>query len=66
MKILIQHKGNGRFLTGDGTWSDDDQSAKDFANASQAVQFCKERGLKDVQVTLRFETGLPDIALSVN
>jgi len=65
LKILIQHKGTGRYLTEDGLWMDEDEGAKDFPNASRAVDFCREHQLKDVQITLRFDTGLPDIALPV-
>lgn len=65
LRILVQHKGTGCFLTEDGAWVEEGNLARDFANASIASQFCKERDLKDVQITLRFETGLPDIFLSV-
>lgn len=65
LKILIQHKGTGRYLTEDGAWVDQEEGAKDFPNASRAVDFCREHKLKDVQITLRFNTGLPDIALPV-
>lgn len=65
LKILIQHKGTGRYLTEDGAWVDLEEGAKDFPNASRAVDFCREHKLKDVQITLRFDTGLPDIALPV-
>ena len=63
MKIFIQHKGTGRYLSEEGVWVDDGGLAKDFANAPSAVQFCKERGLKDVQISLKFQTGLPDLNL---
>ena len=65
MNIFIQHKGTGRFLSEEGVWVDDAELAKDFANAPSAVQFCKERSLKDVQISLKFQTGLPDIHLPV-
>jgi len=65
VKILIQHKATGRFLAVDGAWTDDEGTAKDFSNASKASLHCRERALKDVQITLRFETGLPDINMPV-
>ena len=65
MKILIQHKATGRFLAEDGVWTDDEGEAKDFLNANKASLHCRERGLRDVQITLKFETGLPDINMAV-
>ena len=65
LKILLQHKGTGRYLTEAGAWVDREDDAKDFADSACATKFSKEHALKDVQITLRFETGLPDIALPV-
>jgi hypothetical protein len=66
MKILIQHKGTGLYVTDEGIWHKDIQTAHNFESTSSASQFCHERGLCDVHIALKFEGGLMDLTLPLD
>jgi hypothetical protein len=66
MRILVQHKGTGLYVTDEGTWHKDFRTARDFASTSSASEFCRERGLQDVHIALKFEGGLIDITLPLD
>ena len=65
LKILIQDRRTGCYWGAQGTWEQEPALAQDFVNTTVASQLCRENKLRDVQITLKFGNGNPDIVLPV-
>lgn len=65
MRILLQQKGTGLYLTGVDAWSPHSSEAMDFVSSTAALDFCAANKLADVQLVLKFEEEQHDIVLPV-
>jgi hypothetical protein len=63
MKVFIQERGTGNFLTLGGEWSTSWEKARDFGRAMPALDFCKANTLLQVEVVLVFEDGCLSVRL---
>jgi len=55
MKILLQHTGSGLFYKGLGIWVPEEEDARVFVSALDAIEFCQQQGLSSVEIVLRSE-----------
>lgn len=63
MRILLQHKVTGLYLTDTGGWSRLSSEALDFVSSTTALDFCAANALKDIQLVLKFQEEKFDIVL---
>lgn len=54
MKILVEEKKTGRFLTELGSWTIDARQAKDFKRTTSAIEHCLQENLQEVCVLMMF------------
>lgn len=54
MKIVIQDTMHGSFLYPDGSWGRRIEEARDFASTTDAEKFCREKGLRHVEIVVTF------------
>jgi hypothetical protein len=59
-KLLIRRVSRNRFLSPAGRWVKKAEAAFNFPNQLNAINTCLARGLKNVELILRFEGDLPD------
>ena len=64
MKIVLQNCLTGRFLCGDGDWSEDISAAREFPHSCDAAKYVGVKKLKSVQVVLVFPDRKLDVVLS--
>lgn len=55
MKIRLQHPHSGLYVDCSGNWIAAVSEAKEFSLVSDAVNFCNERKLKDVEIVTTFD-----------
>jgi hypothetical protein len=65
MDVLIHNLGNGKFLGFFKEWTADDRRTVFFDSTIDALVFCRDCGLKDVELVIRFDDGNPDLHLPV-
>ena len=65
MRILLQQKPTGLYLTGVDSWSESATEAMDFLSSTAALEFCATNQLTEMQLVLRFEEQKHDIVLPV-
>lgn len=61
MKILLQHTGSGLFYKSLGIWVDDENDARIFVSALDAIEFCTQQALTSVEIVLRTDQPQNDI-----
>jgi hypothetical protein len=61
MKILLQHTGSGLFYKCLGIWVADENDARVFVSALDAIEFCQQQGLSSVEIVLRSDQPQNDI-----
>jgi hypothetical protein len=61
MKILLQHTGSGLFYKSLGIWVRDEDEARVFVSALDAIEFCQQQGLTSVEIVLRSDQPQNDI-----
>jgi hypothetical protein len=54
-KLLIRRAGSNKFLKATGRWTKKAETALNFPNLFNAVHTCLAKGLKDVELVLRFD-----------
>jgi hypothetical protein len=59
-KLLVRHLSRNKFLSPAGRWVKRAEAAFIFPNLLNAINTCLARGLKDVELILRFEGQRPD------
>ncbi|MGA2174462.1 MAG: hypothetical protein ABSH38_05720 [Verrucomicrobiota bacterium] len=59
-KLLVRHVSLNKFLSPAGRWVKRAEAASNFPNLLNAINTCLGRGLKDVELILRFEGHKPD------
>jgi hypothetical protein len=59
-KLLVRHVALGKFLGPAGRWVKRAESAFNFPNLLNAINTCLGRRLKDVELILRYDDGMPD------
>lgn len=63
MKILLQHKTTGHYLTESGSWSADTLEAMSFLSSTSAIDYCLAHEISGVQIVLKFQEQHYDIVL---
>ena len=64
MKILLQHTGSGLFYKSLGIWVADENDARVFVSALDAIEFCQQQALSSVEIVLRSDQPQNDIRLN--
>ncbi|MBI3849498.1 MAG: hypothetical protein HY298_04290 [Verrucomicrobia bacterium] len=65
MRILVQSRETLLFYKGIGEWTSDSEDAFDFISSSVAERICREHGLTNVRMLVRFDRpGANDIFLN--
>lgn len=59
-QLLVRHVSRNKFLSPAGRWVKRAEAALNFPNLLNAINTCVGRGLKDVELILRFEGRRPD------
>jgi len=59
-KLLVRHMTLGKFLNPAGRWVKKAEAAFNFPNLLNAINTCLGRRLKDVELILRYDGGMPD------
>ena len=57
MKVFVQQVSTKRFLADGRGWSDAIEAAQPFSTAAEAIEFCVEHDVKDVQLVKISDTG---------
>jgi hypothetical protein len=61
MKILLQHTGSGLFYKSLGVWVRDEDDARVFVTALDAIEFCQGQGMTSVEIVLRTDQPQNDL-----
>ena len=65
MRILVQSKDTSLFYKGIDEWTSDSNEAIDFISSTVADRICKEHGLSNVRMVVKFDRpGAHDIFLN--
>jgi hypothetical protein len=59
-KLFVRHVSRNKFLSPAGRWVKRAEAALNFPNLLNAINTCLVRGLKDVELILRFDGNTPD------
>ncbi len=65
VKVVIQNTRTLQFLKADCSWGQSVPVALSFVTSMEALDFCIQHKLKEVQTLLRFDDGTPDVTLTV-
>ena len=63
MRVLLRDQKTNLFWEGDGCWTADVRTARDFGSSTKCIQHAVSGRLTEVEVVLSFENPLYDIAL---
>jgi hypothetical protein len=55
VKLLVRRAGSTQFLRSTGRWTKKAEAACNFPNVLNAIHVCLAKGLKEVELILRFE-----------
>jgi len=55
MKVLIQNKSTGLFLSDSIQWITNADNARSFEHALDAFRFCRDNQIRNTKIVLRFE-----------
>ena len=64
MKILLQHTGSGLFYKSLGVWVRDEDDARVFVSALDAIEFCQAQGMTSVEIVLRADRPQDDLRVN--
>ena len=59
-KLLVRHAKSRKFLKATGRWTRKAEAAFNFPNPINAVHTCLGKGIKEVELVLRFEGDVED------
>ena len=65
MKVVIQDCVTKEFLNPENKWCSDPEEARVFGSSVEAIKFCLEHHLTEVQLFLQFADGDPRLDLVV-
>ena len=65
MRVFIQRSGDGLFLKTEKAWVSSKNEAQAFSNCTPAIDFCVERGIRNVRLCLSFGDAKYDLFLEV-
>jgi hypothetical protein len=65
-KLLVRHIARDRFLSPAGGWVKRAEAAFNFPNPLNAINTCLGRGLKNVELILRFDGDRPDLHIRLD
>lgn len=60
VKLLVRHVGSKKFLRATGRWTKRAEAALNFPSLLTAVHACLARGLKEVELVLRYSDDTAD------
>ncbi len=60
IKRVLRHR-NSREYFKEGGWTTNPEEAKSFADIVEAAETCAQHGLNDVELALRYESGVGDV-----
>lgn len=61
MQILVMQKGSGLYLSPQGSWIGKKHLALHFKSSAEALDYCLNKGLSEVDFVLHFEDSQWDI-----
>lgn len=64
MKILLQHTGSGLFYKSLGIWVAEENEARVFVSALDAIEFCQQQAMTSVEIVLRSDQPQNDIRVA--
>ena len=53
MKILLQHTGSRLYFKSAGDWVQEENEARPFKTALEAIEFCEQQQITGVEIVLR-------------
>ncbi|MDB6123319.1 MAG: hypothetical protein JWQ71_2312 [Pedosphaera sp.] len=62
---LVRNKTTHHYLKDDGQWTDKLEEATDFPDLQSVVQLCGKYELKDVELVMKFDDEIYDIAVDI-
>jgi hypothetical protein len=65
VKILVQNCRTHLYLVSLMEWTPNPEKARNFANSEQALAFCTEHRLPEVQIVLKFDCEKYDISVPI-
>ena len=65
MRILLQQKDSGLYLSDVDSWTRDSAEAMHFLSSSEAIEFCLLNELKGLHLVLKFDEEKYDIVMPV-
>jgi hypothetical protein len=65
-KLVVRHVRSHKFLSTTGRWTKKIEAAFHFPNLVNAIHTCLARGLKDVELILRYEGDATDRRYRLN
>jgi hypothetical protein len=65
-KLIVRHVSRNKFLSPAGRWVKRAEAAFNFPNPLNAINTCLGRGLKNVELILRFEGKAPDCRVALD
>jgi len=65
LKLFIRAKGESRYLTASGTWTNNRSEALNFTGFGQAFDYCHEKKLDDVEALYAYENPEFDFVLTL-
>lgn len=65
-RLLVRNARSRKFLKATGGWTKKPDAAWNFPNPVNAIHVCLEKGLREVELILRFEGDKRDRRLPVN
>ncbi len=65
-KLLVRRVSKNKYLSPAGRWVKRAEAALNFPNLLNAINTCLGRGLKNVELILRFEGDAPDRCISLD
>ncbi len=63
-KRLVRHRRSRAYFQ-NGRWTEDADAATNFASIEEVAQACVEHKLEDVELVLRFQEKIPELALPI-
>ena len=66
VKLVVRHARSQKFLKSTGRWTKRVEAAFHFPNVINAIHTCLARGLKDVELVLRYGDGIHERRLPLN
>jgi hypothetical protein len=65
MKVLLRKTNNSHYYVGKNQWTADSRYARDFEEVENAIQCHRDDQLMGVEVVLRFDDPICDLALPI-